>query len=107
MNRTAQNNKRDFAKNTLPPKSETLFGGIFMARKVKYTYAFKLRCVEEVLIKHQSVIPTANKNDVAYSNLKEWVSRYIKFGKEGLLPRCCDRKFLWHVKIRTILSYEI
>ena len=40
--------------NRLPPKSQTLFGGIFMERKVKYDYAFKLACVKLVVEKYYS-----------------------------------------------------
>lgn len=32
-----------------------------MERKVKYTYEFKLRCVEEVLKKHQTLVATAKE----------------------------------------------
>ncbi|RAR70089.1 hypothetical protein CLV55_1121, partial [Flavobacterium aciduliphilum] len=37
-----------------PQKVRHYFGGIFMERKVKYDYAFKLECVELVLKKHYS-----------------------------------------------------
>ncbi|MCV9931814.1 transposase [Flavobacterium sp. LS1R47] len=58
-----------------------------MERKVKYNYEFKLRCVEEVLKRHNSVKGTAKANSIAESNLTCWISRYNEFGIEGLLPR--------------------
>lgn len=57
-----------------------------MERKVKYDYEFKLRCVEEVLKKHQSVRGTAKENGIGISSLKDWIRCYRKFGKEGLFP---------------------
>jgi transposase len=57
-----------------------------MERKVKYTYEFKLRCVEEVLKRHQSVITTAQENGIALTNLKWWIRCYIAYGNQGLLP---------------------
>ena len=57
-----------------------------MERKVKFTYEFKLRFVEEVFKKHQSVIATAQENGIALTDLKCWIRYYIAFGKEGLLP---------------------
>lgn len=58
-----------------------------MERKVKYTYEFKLRCVEEVLKHHHSVSSVARVNGFEKSNLRQWVGFYRKYGPDGLLPR--------------------
>jgi transposase len=58
-----------------------------MERKVKYNYEFKLRCVEEVLKRHQSVNSVSILNGLQESNLRKWVNFYRKYGPGGLLPR--------------------
>ena len=50
-----------------------------MERKVKYDYAFKLRCVEEVLNKHCSINSVAKANGVDHRGLSKWISFYIKY----------------------------
>jgi transposase len=77
-----------------------------MERKVKYNYEFKLRCVEEVLKKHRSVITTANRNGIADSNLKLWISCYIKFGNEGLLPRQRNQNYSVDFKLKVLQTIE-
>ncbi|MFK7050395.1 Transposase [Flavobacterium columnare] len=57
-----------------------------MERKVKYDYAFKLRCVKEVLKKHQAITIVAKENNIGKTSLKDWISRYQEFGNKGLLP---------------------
>lgn len=58
-----------------------------MERKVKYSYEFKLRCVEEVLKQHRSKESVAIENGISQTNLGRWLSFYLKYGKEGLLSR--------------------
>ena len=58
-----------------------------MERKVKYTYDFKLCCVEEVLKHHRSAESVANAHGFAKSNLVRWISFYGKYGVKGLQPR--------------------
>jgi len=58
-----------------------------MERKVKYTYEFKLQCVEEVLKQHRSAESVANEHGFAESNLRRRVCFYQKFGSKGLKPR--------------------
>jgi transposase len=77
-----------------------------MERKVKYNYEFKLRCVEEVLKKHRSVIATANKNGIADTNLKRWISCYIKFGNEGLLPRQRNTNYSVDFKLKVLQTIQ-
>ncbi|MFN8114892.1 MAG: transposase [Bacteroidia bacterium] len=58
-----------------------------MERKVKYSYKFKLRCVEEVLTKNQSIESYSISKGFCESNLRKWIRVYKKHGKSGLLPR--------------------
>ena len=58
-----------------------------MERKLKYNYAFKLRCVDEVLKHHGSVCSVATANGFDESNLRKWIGFYRKYGPDGLLPR--------------------
>jgi transposase len=77
-----------------------------MERKVKYNYDFKLRCVEEVLKKYKSVKSTANANGIAESNLTCWISRYKKFGNEGLLPRQQNKIYNVSFKLKVIQTIQ-
>ncbi|WP_411162007.1 helix-turn-helix domain-containing protein [Flavobacterium sp. DG1-102-2] len=58
-----------------------------MGRKVKYSYEFKLRCVEEALNKNRSIKSVATEEGLNLSNLKFWISFYNKYGAKGLIPR--------------------
>ena len=58
-----------------------------MERKVKYSYEFKLRCVNEVLYQHKSVNSVSKSNGVDHKSVDLWLSFYQKYGKLGLLPR--------------------
>ena len=77
-----------------------------MERKVKYNYEFKLRCVEEVLKKHRSVITTANENGIGVSNLKIWISCYRKFGNKGLLPRQRNTNYSTDFKLQVLETIQ-
>jgi transposase len=77
-----------------------------MERKVKYNYEFKLRCVEEVLKKHRSVITVASENSIAYSNLKRWISFYIEFGNKGLLPIQKNKNYSVTFKLKVLQAME-
>jgi transposase len=77
-----------------------------MERKVKYNYDFKLRCVEEVLKKHSSVITVANNNSMGETTLKRWIRCYIKFGKEGLLPIQKNKKYSVNFKLKVIQTIQ-
>lgn len=58
-----------------------------MERKVKYTYEFKLKCVEEVLKKSRTVESVSREYGFDESCLRHWVGFYRKFGHNGLKPR--------------------
>jgi transposase len=58
-----------------------------MERKVKYNEEFKLRCINEVLKKNCSISSVARENNFDRANLRKWISFYLHYGKEGLLPR--------------------
>lgn len=62
-----------------------------MERKVKYTYKFKLHCVEEVLKKDRSMESVSNEKVISQTNLRRWVGFYRKYGNKGLLPRKNER----------------
>lgn len=59
---------------------------VFMERKVKHSYDFKLRCVEEVL-KGRSAISVAAEFKCDRSQLWKWVVLYRRRGASGLIPR--------------------
>lgn len=58
-----------------------------MERKVKYSYEFKLECVELVLKKHLSCDSVSKRKGPDASNIRKWVRFYKKHGKTGLVPR--------------------
>lgn len=58
-----------------------------MGRKVKYDYAFKLKCVELVLEKGHSCEYVSKLKGLNESNIRKWVNFYQNFGKEGLMLR--------------------
>jgi len=77
-----------------------------MERKVKYDYAFRLRCVEEILKKHRSVESVSVENSFDESNLRRWISFYRKYGKEGLLPRRANQSYSVDFKLKVIKTIE-
>ena len=58
-----------------------------MERKVKYDYAFKLKCVQSVLIERSSIELFSRENSIHKSIIHRWIILYNKFGESGLLPR--------------------
>lgn len=58
-----------------------------MYKRNKYTYEFRLHCVEAVLKGKRSVKEVARERGFAESNLRLWVGFYEKYGKSGLKPR--------------------
>lgn len=70
-----------------PQKVRHYLGLFFMERKVKYGYAFKLRCVLEVLKLHRTIGSVAVAHKFDESNLRKWIGFYTKYGPNGLLPR--------------------
>ena len=69
------------------PQKVRHYWGIFMERKVKYDYAFKLECVELVLKKHYSNRYVSKLKGLNESNIRNWISFYKRYGEFGLLPR--------------------
>jgi transposase len=75
-----------------------------MGRKSKYSYEFKLQCVEAVLKGHRSVTSIAKEGGFEDSNLRLWIGFYQEYGRSGLKPkvnRQYDAGFKLHV-IETI-----
>ena len=58
-----------------------------METKVKYDYAFKLKCVKLVLEKHYSCNYVSAQQGPSKSNISKWVEFYQHYGGVGLLPR--------------------
>ena len=58
-----------------------------MYKRNKYDYKFRLRCVEAVLEKGQSISEVAKLKGFDRSNLRLWIGFYQKYGKSGLLPK--------------------
>lgn len=77
-----------------------------MERKVKYNYNFKLCCVNEVLKKHQSLDLTALKYGISNTTLKKWISFYMKFGIEGLLPKARNTKYGLNFKLKVLHAID-
>jgi transposase len=74
-----------------------------MERKVKYNYEFKLRCVNEVLRNHQAIVSIAKENGIGKTSLKDWISCYLEFGHEGLLPKQKNKKYSEDFKLKVLL----
>jgi transposase len=70
---------------TAPKKLDT-FGGIFMFKRSKYDYTFRLRCVESVVNEGKSIGSVARDYGIESSNLRLWLSFYKQYGPPGLLP---------------------
>jgi transposase len=58
-----------------------------MERKVKYSYEFKLKCVQEVLKKNRTNQSVSKEHGFDESNLRRWIGFYQKYGSKGLEPR--------------------
>ena len=58
-----------------------------MYKRNKYDYKFRLRCVEAVVKKGQSISEVATANSFDKSNLRLWLLFYERYGKEGLKAR--------------------
>lgn len=58
-----------------------------MYKRNKYDYEFRLRCVEAVLKKGQTIGEVADQKGFDKSNLRLWLLFYEHYGKEGLKPR--------------------
>lgn len=78
-----------------------------MFKRPKYDYAFRLRCVESVILDGQSMYSVASLHNVDRSNLRLWVRQYQKGGLSGLLPRTMQvYDPLFKLKVLQILEQE-
>lgn len=77
-----------------------------MERKVKYDYEFKLRCVNEVLKKHQAITIVAKENSIGKTGLKDWISRYLEFGSKGLLPIQKNKNYSAEFKLKVLKTIK-
>lgn len=77
-----------------------------MERKVKYNYEFKLRCVNEVLRNHQAIIAIAKEKGIGKTSLKDWISCYLEFGNEGLLPIQKNKTYSVDFKLKVLQTIE-
>lgn len=75
-----------------------------MARKVKYDYDFKLRCVEEIL-KGRSAIAVAGEFKCNRSQVWKWFDAYKREGASGLMPRD-NRSYDVDFKLKVLRSIE-
>jgi transposase len=58
-----------------------------MLKRKKYSFNFKLDCVESILKKNYSVTWVAKEKSINRTNLRLWLGFYKKYGKEGLKRR--------------------
>ena len=58
-----------------------------MYKRNKYSYKFRLQCVEAVLKCNQPVSSYAREKGIDRANLRLWLGFYEKYGKAGLKPR--------------------
>ena len=55
-----------------------------MNKTTKFTYEFKLQCVEAVIKGKRSAFDVANENGIVRGNLRLWIKFYELYGKPGL-----------------------
>lgn len=58
-----------------------------MFKRNKYNYAFRLRCVEAVIIGKESIGSVSRKEGIRSTNLRLWLSFYEAYGALGLRER--------------------
>lgn len=76
-----------------------------MERKVKYSYAFKLECVELVLNQHYSAGYVSKLKGINRSTISQWLGCYKSKGKVGLIPRK-NTKYSVGFKLKVLKSME-
>ena len=77
-----------------------------MERKVKYSYEIKLRCVNEVLKKNQSITSISKENGIGKTSLKDWIRCYNEFGIEGLIPIQKNKNYSVVFKLKVLKTIE-
>lgn len=73
--------------SVLPPKSWTLFGGIFMDKRTKFSYEEKLAVVRRVLKGMESAQAAARRIGGGKTTVQRWVDHYRQDGTVGLKLR--------------------
>ena len=74
-----------------------------MLRKVKYSYEFKLQCVNEVLKRHLGITDVSNRWNIQVSVLKKWIRFYKVYGDIGLIPRAKNKTYTGSFKLKVVL----
>lgn len=77
-----------------------------MSRKVKYDLAFKLRCVKDVLEKHESISSVSNREGFDKTNLRKWAKDYEAYGIEGLEPKKTSASYSSAFKLKVIRARQ-
>ncbi len=89
-----------------PQEVRHFMGAFFMGRSNKYSYGFKLLCVEAVVREHRSVKSVAMERGFQKSNLRLWIGFYQKYGSSGLLPRARCQHYDAAFKLRVIEAID-
>lgn len=76
-----------------------------MTIRKKYSYDFKVQCVELVVKGKRSVLEVARLKGAEVSNLRRWVSFYEKYGRRSLL-RKGNRKYSAELKKEVLETIE-
>jgi transposase len=77
-----------------------------MSRKVKYDLAFKLRCVKDVLEKHQSIVRVSDSVGINEVLLRKWLQDYEIGGSKGLGPKVSNRTYSSSFKLNVLKAIE-
>lgn len=76
-----------------------------MFTKNKYSFAFKLRLVEESIAGTKSVKSISKANDFSDSMLRKWIDQYNNYGIEGL--KCKGkRQYTNEFKLGVVLDFH-
>ena len=73
-----------------------------MERKVKYNLAYKLKCIQEVLEKHESVNSVSTRESIAESLLRKWIDEFKTNGVHGLQPKAKNSHYSTSFKIEVL-----
>jgi transposase len=76
-----------------------------MLKRIKYDYAFRLRCVEAALSGKDSIKGIAKRNGFDESNLRLWIGFYEHYGKAGLISRV-NRRYDLSFKLDVLASID-
>lgn len=62
--------------------------------------------MNEVLKKHKGLEFTASKHNISNTSLKRWISFYMEFGSEGLLPKSRNTKYSLDFKLKVLHAID-